>query len=335
MSHSPASPAHAVVVRELKQPAELTEVDLDAVEVADGDLLIDVAYSSLNYKDAMALAGDPGIVRTTPLIPGIDAVGTVVEAPGGGFRPGQTVVVNGAGLGERRDGGYVARTSVPATSAIVVPDRFDARQAAAVGTAGFTAALCVQALIDHGVTAGDAPVLVTGATGGVGSIALHLLDALGLDTVALTGRVDEHGDYLRGLGAGEILDRADFADQGKPLQKARFAGVVDTVGSHTLVNALAQLKWGGVAAACGMAQGPDLPGSVLPFILRGVTLVGANSVDAPAELRERAWALLARHLDTEILESLTEEIGLDEVIDAGGELLAGRRHGRTVVRVAD
>lgn len=301
--------------------------------LGEGDLLIDVAFSSLNYKDGMALAGDPGVARTLPLIPGIDVVGTVTESSSGRFREGDEVVLNGAGLGERRHGGYTERLRIAADSTIALPEAFSAAQAAAIGTAGFTAALSVDALVQQGVKPEDGDILVTGATGGVGSVALHLLSRLGYRPVALTGRVEEHGEYLRGLGAVDVLDRAEFEEAEKPMQKTRFAGVLDTVGSHILVNALAQTRWGGVVTACGMAQGPDLPGSVLPFILRAVRLIGINSVDAPLELRERAWSLLAEHLDPTVLEGFTETLTLEEVAAAGADLLEGNRHGRAVVKL--
>ncbi|AKK12157.1 acrylyl-CoA reductase family protein [Corynebacterium uterequi] len=288
----------------------------------DGAHRISVEYSSLNYKDAMALAGDRAVARILPLVPGIDAVGRLDD--------GQLVTVNGAGLGERRHGGYTPTVNVDAFT--VVPKAFDAFTAAAIGTAGYTAALSVDAL-RAAVAPSDGPVLVTGATGGVGSIAILLLRSLGYDVAALTGRVDEHGEWLRTLGASEVLDRADFAAKGRPLQKARFAGAVDTVGSHVLVNTLAQIRWGGSVTACGLAQGADLPGTVLPFILRGVNLLGINSVDAPDELREKAWALLAEHLDAGVLATFTEAISLEQVADAGEQLLAGTRRGRTVVAV--
>lgn len=333
MSHTNHQ-SRAILVDSAASSARLTEFAALSGDLAPGELELDVTYSSLNYKDAMALRGDPGVVRTAPLIPGIDAVGTVHSSADERFLPGQQVVVCGSGLGESRDGGYAPQVRVPAAAAVVLPDGLTAWQAAALGTAGFTAALCVLALVDHEVAgAVDAPVLVTGATGGVGSLALHLLHSLGHEAWALTGRPTEYGDYLRDLGAADVMDRDEFSGAGKPLQKARFSAVVDTVGSHTLVNALAQLRWGGVAAACGMAQGPDLPGSVLPFILRGITLVGANSVDAPTALRERAWGLLAEHVDPGVLAQMTEEVGLAEVIAAGENLLAGKRHGRTVVRI--
>ena len=285
-----------------------------------GTHTIHATHSSLNYKDAMALAGDRSVVRTLPIVPGIDVVGTLDGAPG------TLVTVNGAGLGERRHGGYTPLVNVDEYT--VVPPVFDAHQAAAIGTAGYTAALSVNALRKVVSPAGG-PILVTGATGGVGSVAILLLRSLGYEVHALTGRVAEHGDWLRSLGASEVLDRAEFSEPGRPLQKGRFAGVVDAVGSHTLVNAIAQVTWGGAVTACGMAQGADLPGSVLPFILRGVSLLGINSVDAPARLRDEAWALLAEHLDVDKLH--VETVGLAEVEAAGADLLAGTRHGRTVV----
>lgn len=301
--------------------------------LGEGDLLIDVAYSSLNYKDGMALRGDKGVVRTLPLVPGIDAVGTVMESGSGRFHPGDEVVINGAGLGESRHGGYTTRQRVPSASTVALPVAFNAWQAAAIGTAGFTAALSVDALREQGVRPEDGEILVTGSTGGVGSLSVHLLHQLGYTVVVSTGRIAEYGDYLRRLGATELVDRGSLAEQGRPLQSTRWAGVVDSVGSHTLVNALAQTRWGGTVTACGLAQGADLPATVLPFILRGVKLIGINSVDAPLTLRERAWALLAEHLDAAVLEEMTETVRLDDVAATGAGLMGGRRHGRTVVDV--
>lgn len=314
---------HSIIIRDQNgsRTARLEEThDI----FGDGDLEITVSHSSLNYKDAMALDGNPGVVRTTPLVPGIDAVGV---------SDGQLITVNGAGLGERRHGGYTPHLRVDSAVAVTVPERFTAAEAAAIGTAGYTAALSVDALRSQHVSPDSGEILVTGATGGVGSVALHLLHRLGYTTVALTGRREEHGDYLRGLGAADVVDRAEYAEPGKPLQRGRWAGVVDTLGSHTLVNALAQTQWGGAVTACGMAQGTDVSASVMPFILRGVRLIGINSVDAPLPLRQRAWDLLAAELDLDVLASMTEEITLDQVIDAGAELLAGKRRGRTVVKV--
>lgn len=293
-----------------------------------GDTLLNITHSSVNYKDAMALDRNPGVVRELPLVPGIDAVGSVVESPT--LAPGTLVTVNGHGIGERRHGAYTPNMRIDATYVTEVPSLFDAPTAAAIGTAGYTAALSVLGL---GSTRGD--ILVTGATGGVGSVAVQLLAAAGNNVTAMTGRVDEYGDYLRELGAAEVIDRAELSEEGKPLQKARFDGVVDTLGSTPLANALAQVRWGGVVTACGLAAGSDLPATVLPFILRGVSLVGVNSVDAPAELRDEAWQLLADHLDVDKLRSYTHTVDLEGAIEVGKALLAGNHHGRTVVTVKE
>ncbi|MDK8800073.1 acryloyl-CoA reductase [Corynebacterium coyleae] len=288
----------------------------------EGNTLINVSHSSLNYKDAMALSGNRGVLRELPRVPGIDAVGTLED--------GTLVTVNGRGLGERRHGGYTPRVRIDDTHITRVPSRFTAEDAAAIGTAGYTAALSVAAF-ERASYSVDGPILVTGATGGVGSIAVSLLAERGHEVWVLTGRIDEHSTWLRELGATEILDRADFTGKGKPLQKARLGGVIDTVGSDILANALTQLRWGGVATACGMAAGNDLPASVLPFILRGVQLVGVNSVDTPNDLRDEAWALLDTSLNTNAIR--TETIGLDGVIEAGQALLEGRGGGRVVVKL--
>lgn len=302
--------------------------------LGEGDVEIAVSHSSLNYKDAMALAGDKGVMRISPLVPGIDAVGTVTHAAAG-FEEGQLVSCNGAGLGEFRHGGYTSRQRVPAESTVAVPDGLTAEQAAAVGTAGYTAALCVNALLDHGLgeASKDVRVLITGATGGVGSIAVNLLHKLGYHVVALTGRVEEHGEYLRSIGADEILDRSEVSEPGRPLQKAQFDAVVDTLGGIPLANLLAQVNWGGVVASTGLASSPKLETTVLPFILRNVTLTGVNSVDAPKKARERAWELIATTLDQEVLGSMTSVVALDEVAKKGQLLLDGAGHGRTVVEI--
>lgn len=288
----------------------------------EGNTLINVSHSSLNYKDAMALSGNRGILREIPMVPGIDAVGTLED--------GTLVTVNGRGLGERRNGGYTPQVRIDDTHITRVPSRFTATDAAAIGTAGYTAALSVAAF-ERASYEVDGPVLVTGATGGVGSIAVSLLAERGFEVWALTGRVDEHGDWLRELGASDVLDRAEFTGEGKPLQKARLGGVVDTVGSEVLANAIAQLRWGGAATACGMAAGTDLPASVLPFILRGTQLIGVNSVDTPNNLRDEAWALLDESLNTNAIR--TEEVGLDGVTEAGRKVLEGRGVGRVVVKL--
>ena len=301
--------------------------------LGDGDTIIAVSHSALNYKDAMALEGNKGVARTFPLVPGIDAIGTIESTTADGFSEDDLVVLNGAGIGEFRHGGYQDRVRVDSSSLIAAPEEWTAEDLAAVGTAGYTAALSVLGLQDQGVKPEDGEILVTGATGGVGSVTLMLLKKLGYSTVASTGRKAELEDYLIGLGAGRVIDRAELSEKGKPLQKATYAGAIDCVGSTTLANALAQVTWGGTVTACGLAQGADLKTTVLPFILRGVKLVGINSVDAPRELRQRAYDLLAEHLDLAALHELTQTVTLDEVAEAGKSLFSGGIHGRTIVQL--
>lgn len=301
-------------------------VDVQDEHAGSGDTTIDLTYSSVNYKDALALDGNKGVVRSFPLVPGIDAVGTVAESPT--LEAGTLVTVNGNGIGESRHGAYTPRMKIDAELITAVPSRFDDYTAAAIGTAGYTAALSVLAL--DGLQ-GD--IVVTGATGGVGSIAVQLLSSMGNNVIAVTGRVDEHSEYLRSLGASEIMDRAELSEPGKPLQKGRFDGGVDTIGSVPLANVIAQTKTGGIVTACGNAAGADLPSSVLPFILRGVALKGINSVTATPEIRNQAWQLLADHLDVERLHELTKEVDFEGAIAVGKEMLAGTHHGRTVVKV--
>ena len=302
----------------------------------EGEIVLDVLVSSLNYKDGMAIAGK-GIARTHPLIPGIDLVGRVTDAAGAAddrFTAGDLVILNGDGLGESRHGGFATRARVRPDTLVRLPAGLSPERAAAIGTAGFTAMLAVLRLEDAGLTPEDGDVLVTGASGGAGSIAVALLAGRGHRVLASTGRVEENGEYLRELGAAEVLDRRELSEEpGRPLQSQRFAAAIDAVGSTTLANVLAQTAWGGTVAACGMAQGPDLPTTVLPFILRGVTLAGINSVQCPLPLRERAWEALARELDPELLDSMTTSIGLSEVLDHAGRILAGQVRGRTVVEV--
>ncbi len=299
--------------------------------LAEGDVLVNVSHSSLNYKDAMALDGNKGVMRINPLVPGIDVVGNVAESNDERLPEGALVAAFGDGLGEFRHGGYTTKQRVNANATLVVPERFTAADAAAIGTAGYTAAICVNQLLTHGTREGH--VLVTGATGGVGSIAVQLLKSLGFEVTAVTGRVDSESEYLQALGADHIIDRSELSETGRPLQKALYDGAVDTAGSTVLANVLAQIKWGGVVAATGMAAGPDLPASVLPFILRGIVLAGGNSVDAPLKVREDAWKLLDEHLDLEMLHSISSTVALDDVADAAKELLAGTHHGRTIVEI--
>jgi acrylyl-CoA reductase (NADPH) len=299
---------------------------------SDGDVLIRVVWSSVNYKDALATVPRGGVARISPLVPGIDLAGVVEEGSGPGFAVGDEVLAHGYELGMSHHGGFAEYARVPAEW--VVPLRFglSARDAMAIGTAGYTAMLSVLALERHGVRPDAGDVLVTGATGGVGSIAVALLAKSGHRVVAATGKASE-GGYLRELGAADVVDRASLSAPGKPLQKERWAAVIDAVGSHTLANALAQTRYGGIVAACGLAQGADLPSTVMPFILRGVTLAGIDSVMAPLALREQAWQRLARDLDPKLLDVVAEEITLGDAIAKAGDLLAGRVRGRVVVAI--
>src|SRR5690554_3810423 len=305
---------------------------LDSVTDADlgeDGVLVDVEYSSINYKDGMALAGRPGVIRKPPLIPGIDLVGTVASSPNT-YASGNRVLVNGWGIGETHNGGLAERARVNAEWLVRVPDALSAKQAAAIGTAGFTAMLAVLALERADALHGD--VLVTGAAGGVGSIATSLLAGLGHRVVCSTGRAEER-DYLLSLGAAEVIDRDELTSPGKPLQAERWGAAIDSVGGTTLANVLAQIRYGGAVASCGLAGGHNLPSTVMPFILRGVQLLGINSVYAPTPLREEAWARLASDLDLGLLDSLTSTIPLADAGRAAEEILAGRIRGRTVVDV--
>ncbi|MEY2690517.1 MAG: hypothetical protein RL375_4717, partial [Pseudomonadota bacterium] len=313
--------------------AALSEID-EARLPAAGDVTIAVDYSTLNYKDALALTNKSTVVRLWPMVPGIDGAGTVVESSHSAWQVGDRVVHNGWGVGETHWGCLAERARLKGDWLVRLPDNFSTRQAAAIGTAGYTAMLCVLTLEDHGLLPGTGEVLVTGATGGVGSVAVALLARLGHKVVAATGKAGE-ADYLTKLGAASVIDRAELGSVGKPLQKERWAGVVDTLGSHTLANALAQTRYGGVVAACGLAQGMDLPASVAPFILRNVTLAGVDSVLTPRARRQRAWNRLATDLDPALLEAMIDEIPLgDAVFERASALMAARFRGRTVVKVA-
>ncbi|MEY4751854.1 MAG: hypothetical protein RIQ60_4068 [Pseudomonadota bacterium] len=313
--------------------AGLGEVDPARLPTA-GDVTIAVDYSTLNYKDALALTNKSPVVRAWPMVPGIDGAGTVVESSHADWQPGDRVVQNGWGVGETHWGCLAERARLKGDWLVRLPVAFTPRQAAAIGTAGYTAMLCVLALEDHGLAPGAGDVLVTGATGGVGSVAVALLARLGHKVVAVTGKAAE-ADYLKSLGAAEVIDRAELGTPGKPLQKERWAAVIDTLGSHTLANACAQTRYGGVVAACGLAQGMDLPASVAPFILRNVTLAGVDSVMAPRAKRQRAWDRLARDLDPALLEAMIDEIDLGvAVFERAAAIMAGAFAGRTVVRVA-
>ena len=305
---------------------------VDEAGLPEGDVLARIEYSTLNYKDGLAITNKSPVVRNWPMVAGIDGAGTVTQSSHPEWQPGDRFVHNGWGLGETRWGCLAERARLKGDWLVRLPAAFTTRQAMAIGTAGYTAMLCVLALERHGVAAGDGAVLVTGATGGVGSVAVALLARLGHRVVAATGKASE-GDYLRELGASEVIDRAELAAPGKPLQKERWSAVVDAVGSHTLVNALAQTRYGGIVAACGLAQGHDLPGTVMPFILRAVTLAGIDSVMAPLPLREQAWARLARDIDQARLELIVEEVPLESAIAKADALMSGQMRGRVVVRI--
>jgi acrylyl-CoA reductase (NADPH) len=305
---------------------------LDESRLPAGDVLVQPACSTLNFKDGLALTNKSPVVRLWPMVPGIDGAGTVLESSHPDWKPGDLFVHNGFGVGETHWGCLAERARLKGDWLVKLPAAFTPRQAMAIGTAGYTAMLCVLALEQHGLQPGQGEVLVTGATGGVGSVAVALLARLGHRVIAATGKTGE-ADYLTGLGAAAVIDRAELGAPGKPLQKERWAAVVDAVGSHTLVNALAQTRYGGVVAACGLAQGHDLPGTVMPFILRGITLAGIDSVMAPRAKREAAWARLARDLDPALLESMIEEVPLEGAVQAAQRLMAGQVRGRIVVRL--
>ncbi|AVT83528.1 acrylyl-CoA reductase (NADPH) [Rhodopseudomonas palustris] len=310
--------------------AALTQ--FDEAELMDGDVTVRVEWSTLNYKDGLALTGKSPVVRRFPMIAGIDFAGTVESSTNPDWKPGDKVIANGWGMGETHLGAYAEKARVKGDWLVRLPDGMTARQAMAIGTAGYTAMLSVLALENHGLKPADGPVIVTGAAGGVGSVAIALLSKLGYHVIASTGRMSEEG-YLKGLGAAEIIDRNELSAPAKPLAKERWVGGVDSVGSTTLANLLAMTKYRGAITACGLAGGMDLPSSVAPFILRGVSLLGIDSVMCPIELRKQAWARLATDLDAGKLSEMTQEVSLDQVIDAGTKLLAGQVRGRTVVKI--
>lgn len=306
--------------------------ELEDDRLPEGDVTVRVAYSTLNYKDGLAITGKGPVVRSFPMVPGIDLAGTVEASSHPGFKAGDTVLLNGWGVGEVHWGGLAQRARLKGDWLVPLPAAFTPAQAMAIGTAGYTAMLCVLALEKHGVTPDQGEILVTGAAGGVGSVAVAVLAKLGYRVVASTGRVEE-GDYLKELGAVEVIDRATLSAPGKPLARERWAGAVDTVGSHTLANVCASTRYRGVVTACGLAQGMDLPASVAPFILRGVTLAGIDSVYCPVPERLAAWQRLGRDLEVAKLARMTCEIGLSEAVAKAGELIAGRVRGRVVVDV--
>jgi acrylyl-CoA reductase (NADPH) len=323
---------NAILVERDPPPYRAALKNLDEAQLPPGDVAVRVEYSALNYKDALAISGKGPVVRNFPMVPGIDLAGSVEHSDSPSYKTGDKVLLNGWGIGETHWGGLAQVARVKADWLISLPGALTARQAMAIGTAGYTAMLCVMALERHGLTPGDGEILVTGAAGGVGSVAVALLSRLGFTVAAMTGRAAQ-ADFLRQLGATQILDRASFASAGRPLAKERWAGAIDVVGSHTLANVCASLRYGGVVAACGLAGGMDFPATVAPFILRGITLVGIDSVVRPRADRVEAWRRLSKDLEIKSLELLTEEISLRQALRRAGAFLEGQVRGRIVVDV--
>ncbi len=319
-----------LVSRDEEKKQKVEAVELTEADLMDGDVTVRVEATTVNYKDGLAITGKGPVVRHWPMVPGIDFAGTVMKSQNTDFREGDAVLLNGFGVGETHWGAYAGLARVKGNWLIPLPKGLTARQAMGIGTAGYTAMLAIMALERHGMKPSHGPVVVTGANGGVGTIAISLLSKLGWHVIASTGRLSE-AEFLKGLGASEVIDRAELSAPGKPLGRERWAAGVDSVGSHTLANVLAQTQYGGAIAACGLAQGFDLPVTVMPFILRGVSLLGIDSVMAPRALRMEAWARLSAELDHSKLEALTRTIGFDEIVAAAHEIVAGRIRGRVIV----
>src|SRR5580698_3688033 len=323
---------NAIVIDKAESGQSVKLTDFDEKDLMDGDVTVAVEYSTVNYKDGLAVTGKAPVVRRFPMIAGVDFAGTVEASLHAAWKPGDKVILNGWGLGETHLGAYAQKARVKGDWLVRLPDSISARDAMAIGTAGYTAMLSVMALERAGITPQRGPIIVTGAAGGVGSVAVAILAKLGYAVIASTGRTAEV-DYLKGLGATEIIDRKELSGPARPLAKERWAGGIDAVGSTTLANVLSMTRYGGAVAACGLAGGMDLPSSVAPFILRGVCLLGIDSVMCPMAPRKAAWQRLARDLDSRKLVEITHEIGLDAVIAAGGRILAGQVRGRIVVKI--
>ncbi|KPV92615.1 Acrylyl-CoA reductase AcuI [Pseudoalteromonas sp. P1-30] len=317
-----------VITKDENYAAALSEVQQS--DLPEQNVQLDVLYSTLNYKDGLAITGKGPVVRSFPMVPGIDLVGTVSETSTDEFTVGDNVILNGFGVGEKHWGGLAQKASLNSDWLIPLPATLSPKQAMQIGTAGYTAMLSVIALEKQGITPSDGEILVTGANGGVGSFAIYLLNQLGYNVTAATGRM-EQSDYLKELGASQIISRDELSNPGKPLQKERFAGAIDSVGSHTLANICASLKYGGVVTACGLAQGMDLPASVAPFILRGVSLIGIDSVMRPKKDRVEAWDRLASLVKADYLDKISTEITLEQVIENAEQLMEGKIRGRVVV----
>ncbi len=321
-----------LVSRDADGKQSVSTVSLSDADLMPGDVTVAVEWTTVNYKDGLAITGNAPVVRRFPLVPGIDFAGTVIASEHADWKPGDKVILNGWGVGEKHHGAYAGRARVSGDWLVPLPPGLGGREAMAIGTAGYTAMLAVMALERHGLMPQRGPVVVTGASGGVGSIAVALLSKLGFTVVASTGRQAESA-YLRDLGASEVIDRTELSGLARPLGKERWAGGIDAVGSHTLANVLSMTSYGGAVAACGLAQGMDLPASVAPFILRGVSLLGIDSVMAPKPLRLEAWRRLAAGLDRTLLDKVTTEIAFDDIPRAAAEIVEGRIRGRVVASV--
>lgn len=323
-----------VIDRDEEKKQSVAVKTLNQSDLMDGDVTVQVAYSTVNYKDGLAITGKSPVVRRWPMIPGIDMAGTVLASDNSDFKPGQEVVLNGWGVGETHMGAYSQVARVKSDWLIHKPEGLSAKHCMGIGTAGYTSMLCVMALEKAGLMPDKGPILVTGAAGGVGSVAIAILSKLGYHVIASTGRSSEEA-YLKSLGASELIDREELSGPARPLNKEKWAGAVDAVGSHTLANVLSMTQYGGAVAACGLAQGMDLPSSVAPFILRGVSLLGIDSVMAPKAKRIEAWSRLAQDLDLSKLESLTKTVPFDEAMQAAADIVDGKIRGRIIIDIAD
>ena len=322
----------ALMIEKNDENQSVEMVNIKEDDLMEGNILVNVTHSTLNYKDGLAITGASPVVRSFPMIPGIDFSGIVLSSDDKDFSEGDRVVLNGYGLSENHFGGYSEKARVKSEHLLKLPENISNMQAMAIGTAGYTAMLCVLAIEDHGINPDDGVILVSGASGGVGSVAISLLSGLGFNVEASTGRLEETS-YLNNLGAKSVIDRKELSEPSRPLGKERWAGAIDSVGSTTLANILSQVSYGGAVSACGLAQGMDLPSTVMPFILRGVSLLGIDSVMAPMSLRKRAWERLSKDINFEKLEDMVVEIGLDQVQELAKDILQGQVRGRVVVNI--
>ena len=322
----------ALMIEKNDENQSVEMVNIKEDDLMEGNILVNVTHSTLNYKDGLAITGASPVVRSFPMIPGIDFSGIVLSSDDKDFSEGDRVVLNGYGLSENHFGGYSEKARVKSEHLLKLPENISNMQAMAIGTAGYTAMLCVLAIEDHGINPDDGVILVSGASGGVGSVAISLLSGLGFSVEASTGRLEETS-YLNNLGAKSVIDRKELSEPSRPLGKERWAGAIDSVGSTTLANILSQVSYGGAVSACGLAQGMDLPSTVMPFILRGVSLLGIDSVMAPMSLRKRAWERLSKDINFEKLEDMVVEVGLDQVQELAKDILQGQVRGRVVVNI--